>query len=136
MLSQLAAAHETIEAQGGAVIGIAPAAPYQAEHLMNTTIPFDLYIDKDQLVSERIGIGRQSLGRFIFNAPAWWRYTKALATNRRQGRITGHYSNLPGITVVDADGKVMYAYRGAGLGDYPPLSKVLAELNTLFDSQR
>lgn len=130
MLAQLAAVHETIEARGGAVIGIAPAAPYQAEHLTNTSIPFHLYIDRHQLVSERIGVGKQSLRRFLFNMPAWWRYTKALARNLRQGSITGHYSNLPAICVVDADGEVTYAYRGTGLGDYPPIEVVLGALDS------
>jgi hypothetical protein len=133
MLAQLAAVHESIEAEGGAVIGIAPAAAYQAEHLMETSIPFDLYIDRELLVSERIGIGRQSLSGFLFNMPAWWRYVKALATNLRQGRITGHYSNLPGIAVVDASGEVTYAYRGTGLGDYPSLEIVIGELRSETD---
>ncbi len=131
MLAQLAAVHESIEAQGGAIIGIAPAASYQAEHLTKTSIPFRLYIDRHQLVSERIGIGKQSLMRFVFNMTAWWRYTKALARNHRQGRITGHHSNLPGLVVVDDAGVVTYAYRGTGLGDYPPLQTVLDELGAV-----
>jgi len=130
MLAQLAAVHESIEARGGAVIGIAPATSYQAEHLMNTSIPFRLYVDEGQLLRDRIGIGKQSLSRYLFNVPAWWRYTKALARNHRQGRITGHYSNLPGICVVDAQGVVTWAHRGSGLGDYPSLAVVMAELDS------
>lgn len=131
MLAQFAAVHDSIKTQGGAVIGIAPAAPHQAERLMGTSISFALYLDPGQLVGERMGIGRQSLGRFLFNVPAWGRYTSALVTSRRQGRITGHYSNLPGIAVTDAAGDVTYLYRGTGLGDYPPLATVRSELDAL-----
>ncbi len=128
MLAQLAAVHESIEAGGGAVIGIAPAASFQAEHLMEESIPFDIFIDKDQLVSQRIGVGKQSLMQFLFNVPAWWRYVKAFLTGNVQRKITGHYSNLPGVCIVDGTGEVTYAYRGTGLGDYPPLTTILAEL--------
>ncbi|GMQ94851.1 MAG: hypothetical protein BMS9Abin12_2361 [Acidimicrobiia bacterium] len=134
MLAQLAAVHESIEANGGSVIGVAPAAAYQAEGLMSSSIPFNLYIDTEQAVGKRVGIGKQSLREFFFNLPAWWRYIKALVKTRRQGRITGHYSNLPGITVVDGTGDVTYVYRGTGFGDYPPLETVQAELKSTLDS--
>ncbi len=69
MLTQLAAVHESIEARGGAVIGIAPASAAQAENLMSTAIPFQLLLD--QLVGARIGLGKQSFGHFVLNMPAW-----------------------------------------------------------------
>lgn len=134
MLAQLAAVHQSIEAQGGAVIGIAPAAPDQAADLMATDIPFSLFIDADQQVSRRIGVGKQSMAGFLFNISAWWRYVKAFVSGNWQRRITGHYSNLPGIAVVDSSGEVTYAHRGTGLGDYPPLDVVLDELRNETDN--
>jgi len=133
MLAQLAAVHESIEAHGGGVIGIAPAASQQASHLMATGIPFDLFIDSEQRVSQRIGIGTQSLARLLFNMPAWWRYAKAFLSGNWQRRITGHYSNLPGILVVNSSSEVTYAYRGTGLGDYPSLESVMHELRSETD---
>jgi peroxiredoxin len=132
MLTQLAAVHGSIEARGGAVIGIAPASAAQAENLMGTTVPFQLLMDPDQLVGARIGLGTQSFGRFVLNMPAWWRYLKAFFSGNWQRRITGHYSNLPGVCVIDAHGNVMYVYTGSGLGDYPPLETVLDELDALL----
>jgi len=132
MLTQLAAVHGSIEARGGAVIGIAPASAAQAENLMGTTVPFQLLVDPDQFVGARIGLGKQSFGRFVLNVPAWWRYLKAFFSGSWQRRITGHYSNLPGVCVVDAQGIVTYVYKGSGLGDYPPLETVLSELDALL----
>ena len=101
---------------------------------MAADIPFSLFIDADHQVGNRIGVGKQSMVRFLFNSSAWWRYTKAFVSGNWQRRITGHYSNLPGLAVVDSAGKVTYAHRGTGLGDYPPLDIVLDELRKEIDS--
>ena len=132
MLTQLAAVHESIEEKGGSVVGIAPASAEQADHLMRGSIPYRLFVDPDQLVSARIGMGKQSLSHFVFSLPAWWRYIKAFFSGHWQRRITGHISNVPGVCVVDADGEIAYAYRGTGLGDYPPVETVLDELDRLL----
>ena len=95
---------------------------------MAETVPFDLYLDPEQLVNQRIGSEGQSLARFLFNLPAWWRYLKAFFAGHWQRRVTGHYSNVPAICVVDADAQITYAYMGTGIGDYPPLQ---TELNAL-----
>lgn len=129
MLAQVAAAHENIVPRGGAVIGIAPAAPYQARHLMGKRIPFPLLLDPERGVSEALGIGTQSRARYVLNVSGWWRWLRAFAANRRQGRVTGHYSTLPGIAVVTANGDVTFNHRGSGLGDYPPLDRVVSALN-------
>jgi hypothetical protein len=132
MLTQLAAVHESISTRGGSVIGIAPASPAQAQRLMSESIPFDLYVDPYQLVSRRIGLGKQSLAHFLFSQSAWWRYLRAFLSGHWQRRITGHYSNVPGVVVVDANGEVRYSYEGTGLGDYPPPDAVLDELDKLL----
>lgn len=129
MLAQLAAVQDWIIEQGAAVIGIAPAADVQAKRLMEESIPFALFIDRDSAVGKRIGLGKQSMSHFLFSIPAWWRYLKAFFSGHWQRRITGHYSNLPGVCVVDPSGEVTYIYLGTGLGDYPPLDEVLDALN-------
>lgn len=98
---------------------------------MAESVPFKLYLDPDQLVNRRIGSRGQSLVRFIFNLPAWWRYLKAFLAGNWQRRITGHYSNVPAICVVDADAEVTYSHTGTGIGDYPPLQTVLDALESL-----
>jgi hypothetical protein len=129
MLAQLAAAHPDIIERGGDVIGVAPAAGYQATHLMETSIPFDLYMDRDHTLSERLDLGEQSLWEFIFNLGAWWNYLSALARHHRQGKITQSYTVLPAIMVVDEAGSTTYLHRGTGIADYPPLDEVLGALD-------
>ena len=132
MLAQLATAHPSIVDNGGAVIGVAPAAGFQATHLMDTSIPYELLMDPDGTLSRRLNVGTQSLGRFLLNLSAWWDYTVAFARNRKQGRITQSYAVLPAILVVNADSTVTYLYRGTGIADYPPLNEVLGELADLL----
>jgi peroxiredoxin len=128
MLAQLATAHPSIVENGGNVIGIAPAAGFQATHLMETSIPYELLMDRTHTLSKSLDVGTQSLGRFLFNFTAWWNYALAFLRNRRQGKITQSYTVLPAIFVVDADSSVTYLYRGTGIADYPPLTEVLSAL--------
>jgi len=132
MLSQLATAHPSIVDSGGAVIGVAPAAGFQATHLMETSIPYELLMDREHSLSTTLDVGTQSLFRFVFNLKAWWNYTIAFVRNRRQGKITQSYTVLPAIFVVDADSTVTYLYRGTAIADYPPLTEVLSELAELL----
>jgi len=71
-------------------------------------------------------VGRQSLLRYVLNLRAWLRWLWAFVTNRRQGKITGHHSNLPGVAIVLSDGSVPYLYRGTGIG--APVAEILAAL--------
>jgi len=134
MLAQLAAVHPDIIERGGDVIGVAPAAGYQATHLMETSIPYDLFMDRDHDLSERLELDEQSLWEFIFNIGAWWKYLSALARHHRQGKVTQGYTVLPAIMVVDAAGSITYLYRGTGIADYPPLDEVLGALEGAIGS--
>jgi len=129
MLAQLAAAHPKIVADGGDVLGVAPAASHQASHLMETSVPFELLIDEHHHLSQQIELGKQPLWRFIFNVKAWGAYLKSLARHRRQGRVTQSYAALPAIMVVTPPGDVAYLHRGTGIADYPRLRTVLEKLS-------
>ena len=132
MLAQLATAHSSIVDNGGAVIGVAPAAGYQATHLMKTSIPYELIMDREHTLSKDLEVGTQTLGRFVFNLKAWSNYAAAFARNRKQGKITQGHAALPAIFVVDANSNLIYLYRGSGIADYPPLTEVLSELAALL----
>ncbi len=127
MLAQVASVHQQISDLGASVIAVGPSAPYQAAHL-EKSLPYPLLLDPERRLFGKVGIGTQSLAVYVFNVRAWLRWLWAFATNRRQGKITGHYSNLPGVAIVLPDGTVSYAYRGRGLGDYPPISEILEAL--------
>jgi len=98
---------------------------------MSTSIPFQLFLDPSGRLLDRLGVRRQSLVRYVFNIAAWLRWLRALVTNRRQYRITGHYSDVPAVAVVSPGGQVTYVYRATGLGDYPDLDEVLAAVDAV-----
>ena len=122
-----------MEGGGATVIGVGPESPQQAARLIANGYPFPLLLDPDYNLGSAIGVGRQSLARYLFNLRAWARWLWAFVTNRRQGKITGHYSNLPGTAVVDGSGDVQWVHRGTGLGDYPRIHRILRELPRSHD---
>ena len=111
---------------------MAPAAPYQAQKLVDDGNPYPLLLDEEQVLAQRIELGSQTRLAFLFNLRAWLRWLRAFARNRRQWRLTGRYSNVPGIVIVDADCAVRYVYRGSSIGDYPSMQTVLAELDQVL----
>lgn len=129
----MASARTEIENLGATVIGVGPKSPSQAAKLVANGYPYPLFLDPDYNLGKAIGVGRQSLARYLFNLRAWSRWLWAFLTHRRQGKITGHYSNLPGTAVVSADGEVHWVHRGTGLGDHPPLRRIIHHLSNLAD---
>jgi hypothetical protein len=112
---------------GGAVVGIGTAAPHQARHLMERSVPYRLYLDPERHAYDALGIGTQGWLRYIFNIRAWLRWLRAFVV-RGHGRITGHHSTLPGVAIVGPGTKVHYVYQGRSLGDYPKLGDLLDRL--------
>lgn len=127
----MATVRDDIEGLGSAAIGIGPAAEFQARALVAQGYPFELYLDPQRTSFLALGIGKQTLARFLFDGRAWMRYLRALIRVRRQGKITGRYSHIPGVAIVNRASEPVYVYRGTGIGDYPPLSDVLQALRTV-----
>jgi hypothetical protein len=127
-LLELAAAHDRIEAGGGAVIGVGPRAAYQARLLAERGgIPFPLVLDPDHGVARAAGLERQPLWRFLFDLRAWWRWLRSFL-RVGQGLITGGWWEVPAMIVVDSTCRPVWAHRGRSIGDYPPLDEVLTVL--------
>ena len=127
----MAAVRDRIEALGSTAIGIGPAADFQARRLTADGLPYALYLDPTMASFAALGVGKQSMAHFVFDLRAWIRYLRALRRVGRQGKITGRYSNVPGVTVVDASAEPIYLYRGTGIADYPPVADVLRVLSTI-----
>ena len=108
-------------------MAVAPAAFYQAVALQ-PKLPFPLYLDPEQKLSDIFKLRRPTLLAWIINLPAWMRYLRALLRNRRQYRITGHFSNVPAVAIVDAHGSIEYLHRGGSIGDYPAVADVIERL--------
>lgn len=132
-LHRLADRHDEVVAAGGMVVGIGPAAPYQARLLEGHGIPFPLLLDPDRLVATRIGLGRQTLTRYLLDPRGWVRWLTSWFHGGRQGRITAGHAELPAIVVVDASARVTWLHRGRFIGDYPPMSETLGRLRMAVD---
>lgn len=124
---------EQIEATGGMLLAIGPAAAYQAQLLAERTgIGFPLLLDPAHEVVRRTGMHRQSLIRFVFDLRAWLRWLRAFF-RRGQGRIVGAYWETPAILVLDEHARVRWSHLGRSIGDYPPIETTLEELRRIID---
>lgn len=111
-------------AQGGVdIVGVGRAADYQATDLGKHGINFPLLLDPDEALYRAIGLGRFPWWKML--APGTWlRYVRA-AKGARQGRITNHPLQSPGVVILDPDRTAVFVFRGATIGDYPPVTDVV-----------
>lgn len=114
---------------------MAPAAANQAQTLITRGHPFDLYLDPDRAIAKHVDLGRQSRLAFLLNLKAWLRWLKGFLRIRRQWRLTGHYSYVPGVVIVDAQGVARWVHRGKSIGDYPKMSEVLSALDAILKAE-
>lgn len=119
--------HDEIRDLGAGALGISVAADFQAQHLMNDGIDFELLLDPERNFKERaLEVRRIPWWTYLLPSTLW-NYLK-WARRTRQGRITAGPTEPPAVAIVDTDGVVRYVHRGAALGDYPPIDEVMAHL--------
>lgn len=123
-LRKLESQRELLERWGFTLFGVGGAADYQARHLMAHGVGFPLLIDEQHQLYAELTIHR--IRWWTLLSPAtWWKYLRS-ARHARQGRITDHPLQAPGLVILDPDGTIRYLHRGETLGDYPPLPELLA----------
>jgi hypothetical protein len=122
-LSQLREAEPEIRALGAGVIAVATGAPHQAQHLMDSGMPYPCLVDPDKALYRELGIGRIPLSQWL-RPRTWRRYARTLG-KARQGRITGDPLQAGGVAVIDTDGALRYLHRSTTLADLPPIEEVL-----------
>jgi hypothetical protein len=118
------------EASGIAVLGVGKAADYQAEWMMaDGGIGYTLLVDPDEEIYSAL-----ELGHF-----PWWRlldprggrnYVRSLR-RARQGAITNHALQAPGVIAVDETLRLLLVHRGQTIGDYPPAPEVLSAVTAM-----
>ena len=121
-LDQLA---DEADQAGIGIVGVGRAADYQARHLMETGIDYDLLLDPEQRLYRALDLRRFPWWKML--DPRTWRNYLRAARRARQGRITNHPLQSPGVVVLDEDLRILYLHRGATIGDYPPPTQVLEE---------
>jgi peroxiredoxin len=122
-LRELEETREQLESIGLGVVGVGGAADYQARHLMDSGVGFPLLLDPDHRLYEALGLCRIHWWKLL-SPFTWWKYLKA-ARRARQGRITGHPLQAPGLAIIDRDRTVRFLHRGETLGDYPSAGQLL-----------
>lgn len=119
--------HAAIEALGARVIAVGTGADFQARRLMDGGVPFPCLVDAEAQLYRVLGIGRVGW-RAVLNPRLYVNYVRAWWRGSRQGQVTGDPRRLSGVAIVDADGRLRWLHRASTIGDYPPLSTVMAEL--------
>lgn len=106
------------------MVGVGKAAGYQAEWLMSSGgIGYELLVDPDENIYRALELGHFPWWKML--APTTIRnYLRALR-RARQGRITNHPLQAPGVVALDENLRLTYVHRGATLGDYPPANEVI-----------
>lgn len=120
-------AHPELERLGARVTAVGTGAAYQAQHLMDTGMPFPCLIDSDARLYAALGIGRIEWHEWL--KPSVWRnYLRALRRGSRPGKVTGDPRRLSGVAIIDRSRQVRWLYRSQVPGDYPPIQTVLDAL--------
>ena len=129
-LAQLREAHDTFAELGADVVAIAPSADWQARRLAADGVPFPLLLDPDRAFVGARGLGRMRWRQWL--SPAWARNWFGSARRAGQGVVSvKDATRLPGVVILDDGGTVRWLYRGATLGDYPPIDEVLGAVRRL-----
>lgn len=113
--------------QAGAEVLVFVDSPDESvrEFAAREDVKFRLVADPQHKIYAAYGIERGSL--FDFLAPgAGARSLKATLKGHMHGRFEGSELQLPGDFVLDEQGKVLFAHRGAHIGDNTPLDPLLA----------
>jgi hypothetical protein len=120
-------AHPAIEALGARVIAVGTGSAAQARRLEESGTPFPCLVDADRLLYRALGLRRVSL-RAMLDPATYANYWRAWRRGARQGDVTGDPRQLSGVAIVDADGRLRWRHVARTIGDYPPLSDVVAAL--------
>jgi peroxiredoxin len=133
-LAQLEVARPKIEALGYTVAGVGGAADYQARALMAHGIGFDLLLDPEHHLYDALSVGHFPWWKMLM--PGTWRRYLRAARGARQGKITGHPLQSPGLAVLDSDLRIEFVHRGETLGDYPTVESLLEVLAGIATARR
>ncbi|WP_041759359.1 peroxiredoxin-like family protein [Pseudonocardia dioxanivorans] len=121
-LSELNEIRDELHDAGVRLVGVGGAADYQARHLMEHGIGFPLLLDPRHDLYRALDVRR--IRWWMLLQPVTWRNYLLAARRARQGRITGHPLQAPGLAIVDTDGTIRFLHRGKTLGDYPTIEAI------------
>ena len=86
-------------------------------------IGYELLVDPEESLYRALELGHFPWWKML--APTTARNYVRAVRRARQGRITNHPLQAPGVIALDADLRLTFVHRGETLGDYPPPEAVL-----------
>lgn len=131
-LAELNDMHAELADAGVCLVGVGGAADYQARYLMEHGIEFPLLLDPQHSLYTALDVRR--IRWWMLLHPVTWRNYLLAARRARQGRITGHPLQAPGLAIVDTDGTIRFLRRGKTLGDYPTIETIRSAVGRICAS--
>lgn len=129
-LIELDKARGELAALGARAIAIGGSADYQARWLRDERdVALPMLLDPDQRMRDALHVGR--LGARLLNPRGLASYGKAMRSGLRPQRITRDTVQAPGVIILDARLDEKWRHVGKRIGDYPPLSDVVAAVRDL-----
>jgi hypothetical protein len=127
-LGQVSERLEDVQTAGCAALGVSVGTQQQAHWLMEEKgVRFPLLVDPERHIHGALDLPRKWW--VTLNPRGWWNYARAATRGSRQGRVVDAHQR-PGLALLDADANAFWVHRGKGLGDYPPLDRVLELLRS------
>ena len=90
-------------------------------------LPFPVLSDPERDVYFAYGLSQGSLLR-IFSPKAIWTYLKHFARQRRYEHAASDWRQIGGDFILDAEGSVLYEFRGQTPSDRPSVASLIAAL--------
>ncbi|MDJ0887047.1 MAG: peroxiredoxin-like family protein [Desulfobacterales bacterium] len=130
-MAQLRHAEEDIRQAGGNVVLVGMGTASQTrEFIERFNVPFPMICDPDQHLYRDFSIERMSpLG--FFSPTMALRGIAAMAQGHTMGLPEGDVRQLPGVVIVESDGRIAYRYDSQDPADHPSTATIVEQLKVL-----
>ncbi len=124
-------AEDDIRAAGGKIVLVGMGTASQSrEFIERFSVPFPMICDPDQHLYRDFSIERMSpLG--FFSPTMALRGIAAMAQGHTMGLPEGDVRQLPGVLIIESDGRIVYRYDGNDPADHPPAATIVEQLEAL-----
>lgn len=100
-----------------------------AEFKTRFDVPFPMIADPEKRLFEAFRLKQASVGA-LFSAKMVFRGMSAMAKGHRIGAPQGDVRQLPGVFIIDTNGRILFSHHASGPADHPPPDVLLDRLNS------
>ena len=122
-----------LDALGVTTVAVAAHADYQAQHLMDSGIPFELLLDPAHSLRAALGIDSQFSRWRLLHPRGALDYARAFRQTRNFDPIWSEATQRPAIVLLDRSLDPVWSYVGRRIGDYPTTTEVMGALDEALD---